>query len=137
LAKDIGPIKIVDDQSWGFLNYTIYNLVYAKIDGVKYGSFVTSIKVKEQIPTHFSVSQNYPNPFNPMTTINYAIPKTSHVSIKIYNAIGEEVERLVDKIQSAGNYTVIFIGKNLSSGVYYYQLQAGNFSQTKKMILMK
>lgn len=137
LSKGVGPITIVDDQSWGFLNYTTYSLVYAKIDSVEYGSFVTSINVKEQIPMHYSISQNYPNPFNPYTTINYAIPKTSHVFIIIYNAIGEEIERLVDENQSVGNYNVNFNGKNLSSGIYFYQFKAGEYLKTKKMVLIK
>jgi hypothetical protein len=89
------------------------------------------------LPTAYSLSQNYPNPFNPITTINYSIPKINHVSIIVYNAIGEEVVRLVDKVQSIGNYHVIFNGNSISSGVYFYQIKAGEYSETKKMLLIK
>lgn len=91
------------------------------------------------IPEKYSLSQNYPNPFNPTTTIKYSIPNDGFVSLKIYNVLGSEVATLVNEEQSAGNYNVEFRMQNLelSSGTYFYRLQAGNFIQTKKMILLK
>ena len=91
----------------------------------------------------FNLSQSYPNPFNPSTTINYSIPSSSEfnsvkpTTLKIYDLLGREVATLVNKEQSAGNYSVKFNASNLTSGVYFYKLQSGNFSQTEKMILMK
>ena len=137
LAKGIGLVKMVYNQSWGFTNITYYDLVYAKIDGIEYGKLITNINHENILPSNYSLSQNYPNPFNPTTTINYSIPKRSQVSIIIYNAIGEEVEELVDDIQSTGNYKVIFNGRNLTSGIYYYQIKAGEYLETKKMLLIK
>jgi len=95
------------------------------------------------VPTEFSLSQNYPNPFNPSTTINYSISRNSELNsvqkttLKIYDILGREVATLVNMEQSAGNYSVKFNASNLTSGVYFYKLQSGSYSQTKKMILMK
>jgi len=91
------------------------------------------------LPTHFVLNQNYPNPFNPTTTINYSIPKESFVTIKIYDLLGKEVATLVDEFQKPGtyNYQLSISNYQLSSGVYFYQLQAGNFIATKKLILLK
>lgn len=88
-------------------------------------------------PKEFSLSANYPNPFNPTTTINFAIPENVHVTLQVYDAIGNLVLTLVNESKSAGNYDITFDAAKLSSGVYYYRLQAGQFLQTKKLILMK
>ena len=90
-----------------------------------------------KLPNEFSLSQNYPNPFNPSTTISYELPISGFVNLKIYDLLGREVATLVNKEQQKGNYQVSFDGSKLSSGVYYYRLQAGDFIQTKKMILIK
>jgi hypothetical protein len=84
-----------------------------------------------------NLAQNYPNPFNPSTTIKYSIPKQSNVTIKVFDVLGREVTTLVNKEQSQGNYEVDFDGTKLSSGIYFYRLQAGDFVETKKMILIK
>jgi len=81
--------------------------------------------------------QNYPNPFNPSTNISYSLPRSSFVTISVYNILGQKVKTLINKNESAGNYTVNFDASRLSSGVYFYSLKAGNYIQTKKMILMK
>jgi hypothetical protein len=85
----------------------------------------------------FSLNQNYPNPFNPTTTIKYSIPEMSKVSLTLFNLLGEEVATLVNEEKVAGYYTVEFNASSLSSGVYFYRLQAGSFTETKKMVLMK
>ncbi len=90
-----------------------------------------------QAPDNFELSQNYPNPFNPSTTIQYSIPEGGNVSLKIFNTLGEEVANLVNEYQQPGIYKVNFNGENLSSGIYFYRLAAGNFIQTKKMILLR
>lgn len=89
------------------------------------------------IPTEFGLKQNYPNPFNPSTTIEFSLPQSEFVTVKVYNTLGQEVETLVNGVQEAGTYTARFDASRLTSGVYFYRLQAGQFSQTKKMILLK
>ncbi len=85
----------------------------------------------------YILSQNYPNPFNPGTIINYKVGSKQFVSLKVYDLLGKELATLVNSEQSAGNYAVEFNGSNLSTGVYFYRLQIGNFIDTKKMILAK
>jgi hypothetical protein len=91
----------------------------------------------ESLILEYSLAQNYPNPFNPSTTISYSIKYDNHVSLKIYDILGNEVIVLVDKNKTAGKYTVEFDASALSSGVYVYQLRSGNFIDVKKMILLK
>lgn len=88
-------------------------------------------------PTTFQLFDNYPNPFNPTTVISYTIPKESHVTLKIYDALGQEVKTLVSKDQNVGRYDVQFDGSRLASGVYFYRLAAGSHIITKKMLLLK
>ncbi|MDD8018978.1 MAG: T9SS type A sorting domain-containing protein, partial [Bacteroidota bacterium] len=92
---------------------------------------------EKTLPERFSLSQNYPNPFNPSTTINYQLPVNSNVSLKVYDILGKEVITLVHQEQRAGTYSVKFAGEKLSTGIYFYRLQAGSFVQIKKMLLMK
>lgn len=89
------------------------------------------------LPAEFNLAQNYPNPFNPTTTIQYSIPKSVNVEIKVYDVLGNEVTTLVNVEKPAGVYEVEFNAKNLSSGVYFYKLTAGSFTETKKMTLLK
>ncbi len=91
----------------------------------------------KSLPAKYELAQNYPNPFNPSTTIEYTIPKQSNVTLKIFDVLGREVEVLVDKEQSIGNYEVEFDAYELTSGIYFYRIHAGNFVETKKMLLMK
>ena len=91
----------------------------------------------EEIPTEFSLSQNFPNPFNPTTNIKFGLPKESNVTLKIYNVLGQEVATLVNNVMSAGFHTVDFNATQLSSGMYIYRIEAGDFVQVKKMLLMK
>lgn len=88
-------------------------------------------------PGRFALSANYPNPFNPSTKINFSIPKSSAVRLTVHNILGQEVATLVDGYQNAGSYTVDFTPTNLASGVYFYKIQAGTYTDTKKMVLMK
>ena len=89
------------------------------------------------IPMKFGLSQNYPNPFNPVTRIPYSIAENSFVSLKIYDVLGREVKTLVSEKQTAGEYEVLFNASDLNSGVYFYRLTSGNFTETKKLILLK
>jgi endo-1,4-beta-xylanase len=89
------------------------------------------------VPSNFKLEQNYPNPFNPSTNIRYSLAKPSKVTLKVYDILGREVQTLVNKEQAAGQYTVTFYANNLSSGVYFYRLQAGSFTEIKKLMLLK
>ena len=105
-------------------------------------SSVVNVEEINDIPSIFSLSQNYPNPFNPNTTIKYTIPmnvkrETSNVKLVIYDVLGKEVKTLLNQNNQPGNYEIRFDASELPSGVYYYTLKFGNFSETKKMILLK
>ena len=89
------------------------------------------------LPEKFSLNQNYPNPFNPTTTIAYSLPKASDVTVKVYDILGNEVKTLVSGFKNAGNYNVNFDASGLSSGVYYYKIQADGFTDVKKLTLLK
>jgi hypothetical protein len=91
----------------------------------------------EQTPKEYSLGDNYPNPFNPSTTINYSLPVDEKVVLKVYDILGKEVAILVNEQKPAGNYQIKFNASLLSSGVYIYKLQAGDFISSKKMLLLK
>jgi hypothetical protein len=102
------------------------------------GSFEYSDIVEVEIaPSVFSLSQNYPNPFNPGTAISYQLPVNSFVTLKVYDVLGNEVAALVNEQKPAGEYEVEFNASELGSGIYFYQLKAGSFVETKKMMLLK
>jgi len=90
-----------------------------------------------QVPNDYSLNQNFPNPFNPSTTITYVIPKTSFVRISVYDILGKELKVVVNAEKNPGHYAIIFNAKELAGGIYYYSIKAGEFSQSKKMILLK
>ena len=124
----------------GVLNYDFSNFkVDPRTDDDFVGySPVTSVERDESVvPVSFVVHQNYPNPFNPSTTIRYEIPRASHVTVKIYSILGQEVATLVNGIQEAGGYVVTFDSQKLASGVYFYRVAAGDFGDVKKMLLLK
>lgn len=106
-------------------------------DSVLVNISITDVGENPSNPTEYKLYDNYPNPFNPSTTLRYSIPEASFTTIKIYDALGNEVSSLVNETKSAGTYEVEFNATDLSSGIYYYSLQAGSFNQTKKMILIK
>ena len=126
------------------LAYTNASLQHAGTDGKALGDLnwfpdqLTGIKQIANItPSKFELSQNYPNPFNPSTTIEYALPKSGLVSMRVYNILGQEVATLYQGFQKAGSYKVDFNASKLASGVYLYKLESNGLSLTKKMILMK
>ncbi|MBN1300517.1 MAG: T9SS type A sorting domain-containing protein [Melioribacteraceae bacterium] len=109
----------------------------ALVDAWENGHTVTAVEELGGLPTEFELSQNYPNPFNPTTTINFSLPEASNISLKVYNALGQEVATLVNGFRTAQSYEVSFDASHLASGVYVYTLQGDNYSLSKKMILMK
>ena len=94
-------------------------------------------EINELNPSSFSLEQNYPNPFNPSTTIKYSIPETEFVSLKLFDVIGNEVAILVDGMKSAATYRINFSAEELTSGIYFYVLKAGDYINSKKLIIMK
>ncbi len=107
------------------------------------GVLVTSVEQDPTaLPTEYRLEQNYPNPFNPTTTIRFALPEASHVALRIFNMLGQEIRTLVDSQYGAGYHSVRWDGKTESgnaaaSGVYVYQFRAGDFLQTRKMLLLR
>jgi hypothetical protein len=136
LSLNIGIVKYIYEDRFLYLIPDTYELIYAKIDNKEYG-VLQSVPITEEIPIKYTLYQNYPNPFNPSTTIEYSIPKLSFVTLKVFDMLGREIKALVEEEKQIGNYKVELDASNLTSGVYYYRFQAGNYSEVKKMILMK
>ena len=151
---DLSPDTTVGTLPWLYISYDnstfpgYFNLKFEiKSDGWTYWTdstkvIVTGVNDKVSLPLTFNLEQNYPNPFNPSTTINYSIPKQSYVTLKVYDILGREVAALVNQEEPAGIYTVRFgVGQDsspdISSGIYFYQIKAGDYVSTKKMILLK
>jgi photosystem II stability/assembly factor-like uncharacterized protein len=140
-------------QTWTFYdapeNTSIYDIVFTdSLTGYGVGEQGAIIKYKyPTIPSvteeqtleikGFSLYQNFPNPFNPLTTINYTLSENSFVSLIVYDVLGNQIENLISKYQSAGNYKVNWDGQHFPSGIYYYQLKAGKYTDSKKMILLR
>ena len=121
------------------------DLGHAATDGSQIGSKQWAFKgvvsnvenIGTEVPRHFALDQNFPNPFNPSTTLQYSITTSSHVVLEVFNVLGQSVARLVDERLAPGIYRTILDASHMSSGVYLYRLKAGDFVQTKRMVLMK
>jgi hypothetical protein len=135
LAYNLGPVWFMYIAYDQFAR--IDELVYAKIDGHEYGTLVSVNATAESTPKEFGLSQNYPNPFNPSTTIRFALPQRAHVRMTVFNALGQQVAHLVDEMEEPGEHIARFDGSHLASGVYFYRLQAGEFVQTKKLVILR
>ncbi|MEO8399224.1 MAG: T9SS type A sorting domain-containing protein, partial [Ignavibacteriaceae bacterium] len=143
-----GAGTTTEERSYSYLDKNlasktyIYKLIQVDLDGTRETVAQQEVNINSA-PTKFELSQNYPNPFNPSTKIKYSIPFAGtagegvFTSLKIYNILGSEVTSLVNEKKEAGNYEVEFKANNFPSGVYFYSISAGNFHQTKKMILTK
>lgn len=135
-----GAGTTTEAQSYTFLDAQANGRVRYRLKQIDFdGQFEYSnvIEVNVEMPKQYALEQNYPNPFNPTTTIAYQLPAASNVSLKVFDMLGKEVATLVNGRQEAGAYTVNFNANQLSSGIYFYRLQAGNFLQTRKMMLLK
>jgi hypothetical protein len=97
---------------------------------------ITAIEEDFNSVNFYCLTNNYPNPFNPSTTIKYELPKTSFVKIIIYDILGREIEKLVNEEKAVGKYEVNFDASDLPSGIYFYKMQAGDFIETRKMVLL-
>ncbi|CAF3743585.1 unnamed protein product [Rotaria sp. Silwood1] len=123
-----GWTELGTNHSRLFINSSLW---VAKLSGV------TSVENNNSAPVSFKLEQNYPNPFNPTTKINFSIPKSEFVTLKIYNSMGKEVNTLVSENMTSGNYEYTFSGMELSSGVYFYRLSTPDYTETKSMTLIK
>jgi hypothetical protein len=122
----------------GVLGYTHANYKLCPRKNADVIGYSTDIKKENDLhAAKFSLNQNYPNPFNPSTTISYSIPTTGMVMLRVFNILGQEVRTLVNQVQTNGNYRVSFNASTMPSGIYFYNLTSNNFSQVKKMILVK
>ena len=129
-----------EPQSYSFVDENLSSGRYKyRLKQIDYnGTFTYSNEIEVEItPVEFALEQNYPNPFNPNTVISYSLPSSSSVTLKIINSLGQEVVTLVNQKQEAGRYELNFNSTGLASGMYVYKIQAGSFTQTKKMILLR
>jgi photosystem II stability/assembly factor-like uncharacterized protein len=127
-------LKITTDPNGCFTGWSVATLGnIAEIVGTPVGIVINN----NEVPSSYMLQQNYPNPFNPTTNIKFSLPNTGLVKLVIFDVVGREVATLVNEVKSAGNYTADFDASTLSSGVYFYRLEAGDFAETKKMLLVK
>ena len=130
-----------ETNSYQFIDNSISsNKYYYRLKQVDFdGTFEYSNVVEVDINTvaEFSLNQNYPNPFNPSTKISFTLPQTANVKLSVFNLLGEKVAELVNEVKSSGFYEVDFNGTDLTSGMYLYRLEAGEFVSTRKMTLIK
>ena len=132
-TTEINNYSFIDDKS--ITQKTFYRLKQIDFDGTF--SYSNEVEVDVNAPLQFSLEQNYPNPFNPSTVISYQLPIAGLVTLRVFDLLGNEVATLVNEYRTAGSYEVEFNASLLSSGVYFYKLSTGSFTQTKKLILMK
>ena len=104
---------------------------------LKYNGVVSGVYSENNTVYDFKLFQNYPNPFNPVTIIRFRIKDSRYVTLKVYDVLGKEIETLVNEKKSPGTYEVTFDGSTLASGIYFYRMDAGNFIETKKMLIIK
>lgn len=123
----------------GFLEYTFSNYKLAPRTNSDFVGYIpVRVEQKNEIlPDRYSLAQNYPNPFNPSTTINFGIAKPGMVKLVVYNVIGEKIQTLVNSYYNAGQYKAVFNASNLPSGIYFYELQTPDYTNVKKMMLVK
>jgi hypothetical protein len=134
-STEINYYAYTDNPQLSGVNHLFYRLKQIDFDGTS--SYSDVVNVSYDVPAEFMLSQNYPNPFNPSTRINYFVPQESFVSIKVYDFLGREVVVLVNENKTIGSYEMVFDASALPSGTYFYTMIAGNYSDTKKMILVK
>jgi hypothetical protein len=127
-------IKAVDKTNWASV-YSDFVSITTEFLNRRGGG--NSPEFNSETPKQFNLSQNYPNPFNPVTKINFALPKQGFVTLKIYDITGREIQTLVSEVKQAGYYSVDFNASSLSSGVYFYKIQSGDFISVKRMVLIK
>ena len=125
--QEIGKHSVVG-KLWGYgLSDTVWITVVP----------LTGVRERADVPPDVRLEENFPNPFNPSTSIRYALPNKLHVTLTVFNTLGQQVATLVNEVQEAGYHEVRFDGSGLASGVYFYRLRAGDFVQSRKLVLLK
>jgi hypothetical protein len=125
------PLKIVSVRALGDDHQYFENLLFEP-DAI----LIAVVEVENSVPQRYSLEQNFPNPFNPSTMIRFEIPDEVEVKLEVYNLLGQKLKTLVDEVRPAGYHQILFTAENISSGVYFYRLQAGRYTEVKKMILL-
>jgi len=135
LVYGIGPSGFI------WIDYSQFEyrstVIYANINGREYGARVSVNEFAHMVPKSFDLSQNYPNPFNPSTTIRYSLPQQTHVTLTVFNTLGQQVSTQVNENEDVGYHDVRFDASGLASGVYFYRLQAGSFVKTMKCVIVR
>jgi hypothetical protein len=134
-TTEIQNYKFIDDISDIKATSLSYRLKKIDYDGSY--EYSEEVEVTNSAPTDYALHQNFPNPYNPVTAITYSLSVKSYVELVVYNTLGENITQLVNEEKEAGNYEVSFSATNLPSGIYFYRLQAGDFTETKKMVLLR
>jgi hypothetical protein len=127
-------LMVYEDRSFGIHNPK-FTVALLKLTLEKLG--VSAVEKTDILPSVYSLEQNYPNPFNPTTIINFSIPESGNVKLAIYDALGREVDILIDKEMTAGNYNADWNASNFAAGIYFYSITVNDFTSTKKMVLLK
>ncbi len=138
-ANGMGELRKINIETGASTLVGAYVPQYPQLVGlsIPFTGMVSVNNIASEIPEHFLLEQNYPNPFNPETKINFSIPKSSNISIVVYDILGNEIEVLLKEFKKAGVYQTSFNGSNLPSGIYFYTLSTDEFTETKKMTLLK
>lgn len=154
-AFDMGYVEMNSDNTFiksvvgqnfvGVTNQSNTQIISGFLADTLFYTVVVGLKPIDGLPTEFLLHQNYPNPFNPTTTINFELPITSYVTLKVYNLLGQEIITLVNENKTAGKYNVVLDGSQLTSGIYFYRITARDpslsskyiFTSTKKILLIK
>lgn len=123
--------------TWNRIDQSAFSPANSGDDQFLISTTITNVATEDNLPEKFSLSQNFPNPFNPTTTISYHVPVAVYVTLKVYDMLGREVTTLVSEAKAPGRYEVKFHGTELSSGIYFYRLQAGIYGETRKLLLLK
>jgi len=136
------PIRVMENDTFesitGIMWYGFYHYRLLPRKNDDFVGHVSDVNYENEAPERYSLTQNYPNPFNPSTKINYSLPVEANVTLKVFNILGQEVITLIDNEQvAAGNHEITFNASSIPTGIYLYRIQAGDFVQTKKMMLLK
>ncbi|UCH66059.1 MAG: T9SS type A sorting domain-containing protein [Ignavibacterium sp.] len=134
-TTELQNYKFIDDISSISANSLAYRLKQIDYNGTF--EYSDGVFVDNPAPVNYALQQNYPNPFNPITTISYSLPVKSQVSLVVYNTLGENIKDLVNVVQEAGSHSCEFDATSLPNGIYFYRIQAGDYIETKKMVMMK
>ena len=137
IAEEAGTYVVSVDLSCTYQGEEVRRQAAAAVIVADPSTATATEEDEHEVPQHFALEQNYPNPFNPATTISYSIKEPADVELLVYDLLGRRVARLVDQHHAAGRYEITFDARGLASGTYLYTLRAGDFTQTRRLVLLK